>query len=141
MTRTKRTVTKTQGRRAAVIGALGLAAVTLAAAPAFAKGSVDISAQRTAHVGETYKVTGRGNDDAAPYLRICLEARGGQKGWQQISCGHVVTAGTDAQDVAHIKAAHHGIVEYRAVVYGLTGPTDRHPVRERTSGLATVSVR
>ncbi|MEV8494566.1 hypothetical protein AB0471_37615 [Streptomyces sp. NPDC052002] len=132
---------KAHGGRVAVIGALGLAAVTLAAVPAFAKGGVDISAQRTAHVGETYRVTGHGNDDAAPYLRICLENRTGGKAWQQLSCGSVVAAGTEAQDVARIKAAHSGIVEYRAVVYGLTSPTDRHPVRERTSGLATVSIR
>lgn len=140
MTGTKKTTTQVRGGRLAVIGALGLAAVTLAAAPAFAKGGVDISAQRTAHVGETYRVTGQGDDDAAPFIRVCLESHSsGQKTWQQISCGTVVPAGTEARDVAHIKAAREGIVEYRAVVYGLTSPTDHHPVRERTSGLATVS--
>ncbi|WP_053724602.1 hypothetical protein [Streptomyces sp. WM6378] len=73
---------------------------------------------------------------------MCLESHSsGQKTWQQISCGTVVPAGTEARDVAHIKAAREGIVEYRAVVYGLTSPTDHHPVRERTSGLATVSTR
>ncbi|MFD9823504.1 hypothetical protein [Streptomyces violascens] len=139
MTRTKKTK-KARGGRMALMGALGLAAVTLAAAPAFAKGGVDISAQRTAHVGETYRVSGHGNDDAAPFVRVCLESRSSGKSWQQVSCGSVVTAGTEAQDVAHIKSTHQGNVEYRAVVYGLTSPADRHPVRERASGLATVSV-
>ncbi|GGY69645.1 hypothetical protein [Streptomyces xanthochromogenes] len=141
MTRTKKTAIRARSGRLVALGALGLATVTLAATPAFAKGSVDISAQRTAHVGETYRVTGHGIDNAAPYLRACLENRSSAETWQQISCGSGVTAGTEAQDVTQIKAAHTGIVEYRAVVYGLTSPTGRHPVRERTSDTATVSVR
>ncbi|KOU38071.1 hypothetical protein [Streptomyces sp. WM6378] len=141
MTRTKKTAIRARSGRLVALGALGLAAVTLAATPAFAKGSVDISAQRTTHVGETYRVTGHGNDDAAPFLRVCIEDRSSGGVWQQISCGSIVTAGTEAQDVMQIKAAHTGIVEYRAVVYGLTTPTDSHPVRERTSDTATVSVR
>ncbi|MFD7537581.1 hypothetical protein [Streptomyces sp. NPDC059819] len=141
MTRTKKTAPRARSGRLVVLGAIGLVSVTLAATPAFAKSSADISAQRTAHVGETYRVTGQGNDDAAPLLRVCIENRTGGAAWQQISCGSLVTAGTDAQNVTQIKAARTGIVEYRAVVYGLTGPTDGHPVRERTSDTATVSVR
>ncbi|WP_438296191.1 hypothetical protein [Streptomyces sp. HUAS TT7] len=141
MTRTKKTAVRARSSQLAVLGALGLAAVTLAATPAFAKGNVDISAQRTTHVGETYRVTGHGDDDAAPFLRVCIEDRNSGGTWQQISCGSVVTAGTEAQNITQIKAAHTGIVEYRAVVYGLTTPTDRHPVRERTSDTAAVSVR
>ncbi|KPC61853.1 hypothetical protein [Streptomyces chattanoogensis] len=49
--------------------------------------------------------------------------------------------GTDAHVTAHIKAAHRDVLEYRAVVYGLISPNDRHPVRERTSDVATVDVR
>ncbi|MFD8544582.1 hypothetical protein [Streptomyces sp. NPDC059649] len=141
MTRTKKMGMMTRGGRAAVIGALGLASVTLAAAPAFAKGSVDITAPHTAHAGKTFTVTAHGDDDAASYLRICLEGRSGRQAWHRVTCGAVVDTGTEARATAHVKAAHRGVLEYRAVVYGLTSPNDRHPVRERTSGPATVHVR
>ncbi|KJK55060.1 MULTISPECIES: hypothetical protein [Actinomycetes] len=141
MSRTKKTGTKIRGGRVAVIGALGLASVTLAAAPAFAKGGVDITAPHTAHAGQTFTVTAHGDDDAAVYLRVCLEGRSGGQAWHRVTCGAVVATGTEAQATAHVKAAHSGVLEYRAVVYGLTSPTDGQPVRERTSGLATVNVR
>ncbi|GAB7029589.1 hypothetical protein JCM4914_10500 [Streptomyces platensis subsp. malvinus] len=132
---------KARGGRAAVIGALGLASVTLAAAPAFAKGSVDITAPHTAHVGKPFKVTAQGDDDAASYLRICLEGRSSGRAWHRVTCGPVVDTGAEARATAHVKAAHSGVLQYRAVVYGLTSPTDRHPVRERTSGPVRVHVR
>ncbi|MGP8303662.1 hypothetical protein ACTPOK_38275 [Streptomyces inhibens] len=141
MTRTKKTGMKARGGRVAVIGALGLASVTLAAGPAFAKGSVDITAPHTAHVGKTFTVTAHGNDDAASYLRLCLEGRSGGQAWHRVTCGAVVATGTDAQATARVEAESSGVLEYRAVVYGLTSPNDSHPVRERTSGPATVDVR
>ncbi len=141
MTRTKKTGLRARGGRVAVIGALALASVTMAAVPAFAKGGVDITAPHTAQVGKTFTVTAHGNDDAASYLRTCLEGRSGGQAWRQVTCGAVVPTGTDAEAAAHVKAAHSGVLQYRAVVYGLTSPNDRHPVRERTSDLATVDVR
>ncbi|MEU9118927.1 hypothetical protein AB0C96_03535 [Streptomyces sp. NPDC048506] len=141
MTRTKKTGLKALGGRVAVIGALGVSSVTLAAVPAFAKGSVDITAPHTAHTGKAFTVTAHGDDDAAVYLRICLEGRSGGQAWHQVTCGAVAATGTDAQATAHVKATHRGALQYRAVVYGLTSPNDRHPVRERTSGVATVDVR
>lgn len=68
MTRTKKTETKAWGGRGAVIGALALASVTMAAVPAFAKGGVDITAPRTAHVGKSSTVTAHGGDNSAGYL-------------------------------------------------------------------------
>ncbi|MFE1774248.1 hypothetical protein [Streptomyces sp. NPDC059008] len=141
MTWTKKTEPTARGGRVAVIGALALASVTLAAVPAYAKGGVDITAPRTAHVGKTFTVTAQGNDDAASYLRICLEGRNGGQAWQPVTCGAVVPTGTDAQAAAHVKAVHRGVLQYRAVLYGLTSPNDGHPVRERASDLATVDVR
>lgn len=141
MTRTKKTGMRARGGRVAVIGALGLASVTLAAVPAFAKGSVDITAPHTAHVGKTFTVAAHGDDDAASYLRICLEGRSRGQAWHRVTCGAVDATGADARATAHVKAAHRGVLEYRAIVYGLTSPNDRHPVRERTSGPATVHVR
>ncbi|MEV5937533.1 hypothetical protein [Streptomyces sp. NPDC051994] len=141
MTRTKKTGMRARGGRMAVIGALGLTAVTLAAGPAFAKGSVKITAPQTAHVGRTFAVTAHGDEDAASYLQICLEGRSSGPAWHQVTCGAVVAAGSDAHVTAHVKAAHSGGQEYRAVVYGLTAPGDRRPMRERTSGVAKVAVR
>ncbi|BDM69787.1 hypothetical protein HEK616_32740 [Streptomyces nigrescens] len=141
MTRTKKTGLKARGGRVAVVGALGLASVTLAAVPAFAKGSVDITAPHTANVGKTFTVTAHGDDDAASYLQICLEGRSAGKAWHRVTCGAVVDTGTEAKATAHVKATQRGILEYRAIVYGLTSPNDHHPVRERTSGPVKVNVR
>ncbi|MCB5907088.1 hypothetical protein [Streptomyces pinistramenti] len=143
MTRTTKTETKTRSRRrVAVTGALGVAALALAAVPAHAKGAVDLTAPHTAAVGKTFTVTAHGNDDAASYMRICLEDRSGGHAWHQVACGATVArdAGTEARVAAHTKGAHRGSLEFRAVMYGLTSP-HAHPVRWRTSNVATVQVR
>ncbi|MFB7504816.1 hypothetical protein [Streptomyces broussonetiae] len=140
MTRTKKTGTKARGGRVAVIGALGLAAVTLAAVPAFAKGDVDITAPHTAHVGKTITVTAHGDDDSAGYLhQLCLEEKGFGEGWHQEACSAAVKG--DARVTAHGKAAHRGNLEFRAVLYGLTSKHDHHPVRLHASDVVTVHVR
>ncbi|MFE7116903.1 hypothetical protein ACFU99_15950 [Streptomyces sp. NPDC057654] len=146
MTRAKKTGTKkagmkVRGGRAAVIGALGLASVALAAGPAFAKGDVSINAPHTAQVGKTFTVSASADDDAADYLRVCLEGRTGGQAWLQVTCGAVADRNGEAKVAAKVKAARGGALEYRAVVYGLLSPKDKHPVRERTSGVATVNVR
>ncbi|WP_030678909.1 hypothetical protein [Streptomyces rimosus] len=141
MFRVKKTGMKTRGGRVAVIGALSLASVALAAAPAAAKGGVEITAPHTAPVGKTFTVAAHADDDASDYLRICLENRTGGQAWHQLACGAVAERGTDAKATAHVKAAHRGAQQYRAVVYGLLSPNDRHPVRQRTSGPATVNIR
>ncbi|MDF2260454.1 hypothetical protein [Streptantibioticus ferralitis] len=140
MTRTKKTGMKARGGRVAVIGALGLASVTLAAAPAFAKGAVDITAPHTAHVGKTITVTAHGDDDSAGYLhQLCLQERSGKQPWHQETCSAAVKA--DARVTARGKAAHRGNLEFRAVLYGLTSTHDHHPVRLHASDVVTVHVR
>jgi hypothetical protein len=141
MTRTKKNGMKTPGGRMAVVGALGLAALALAAVPAYAKGSVDITAPHTAQVGKTITVTAHGSDDDARYLQLCLEENGFGEGWHQEICSAVVATGSDARATAHGTSAKRGNLEFRAVMYGLTSPHDRHPVRLRTSDVATVHVR
>lgn len=141
MTRTTRTGMKARGGRLAVAGALGAASLALVAVPAYAKGDVDVTAPHTAHVGETSTVTAHGDDDAVRYLRMCLQQRGGGDAWRQVACGAVVASGTEARAAAHVKEARRGPVEFRAVMYGLTGPSDHHPVRWRMSDPVTVHVR
>ncbi|MEU2794258.1 hypothetical protein [Streptomyces sp. NPDC007100] len=141
MTRTKTTGLKARGGRVAVIGALGLASVALAAAPAFAKGDTEVTAPSTAQVGETFTVSALGDHDAALYVRACLESRSGAQAWHQVTCGDVVWTGNGSKATAHVKAAHRGTQQYRAVVYGLSDPTDRHPVRLQTSDPVTVNIR
>ncbi|MFD7663196.1 hypothetical protein [Streptomyces sp. NPDC059788] len=141
MTRTKKTGVRARGGRVAVIGALGLASVALAAAPAFAKGGAKITAPHSAQAGKTFTVSAHGDDDASSYLRICLENRSGGKAWHQVTCGAVAERGTEAKAAARVKAAHRGTQQYRAVVYGLLSPGDRHPVRQRTTAPVTVNVR
>ncbi|MEU8892569.1 hypothetical protein [Streptomyces sp. NPDC048442] len=103
---------------------------------------MDITAPRTAKVGGTFVVEAHGNDDAAGYLRVCLESRSSEKAWHQVTCGAVVDIyGGEAQVAAHVRAEHRGVQECRALVYGLTSPNDKHPVRQRTSAPVKVNVR
>jgi hypothetical protein len=132
---------KERGGRLAMAGALGTASLALAAVPAYAKGEVDVTAPHTAHVGTTFTVTARGDDDAVRHLRMCLQQRSGGHVWRQVACGAVVPSGTGAQAAARVQDAGRGPVDFRAVMYGLTGPSDHHPVRRRTSDPVTVHVR
>ncbi|MEU3989780.1 hypothetical protein AB0F24_15635 [Streptomyces platensis] len=140
MTRTKKTGVKMRGGRVAVVGALGLASVTLAAGPAFAKGGVDITAPRTAQVGTTIRVTAHGGDGSAGYLhQLCLEEKGFGQGWHQENCSAAVKG--DARLTAHGTSARRGDLQFRAVLYGLTSPHDQNPVRLHASDVVTVHVR
>lgn len=138
MTRTK----KTRMRAAAVAGALGVGALVFAAVPAYAKGDVSVSAPRTAHVGKTFKVTAHGDDDAAPYLKICVQDRTGRHPWRQVSCGKPVARGYgESKATAFVRAGGRGAIQFRAVAYEMSGPRDRHPVWWRASEVVTVRVR
>ncbi|MER8089890.1 hypothetical protein ABTZ57_33520 [Streptomyces sp. NPDC094048] len=140
MSRTKQTGVEARCGRVVVIGALGLASVALAAGPAFAKGSVDITAPRTAHVGKTITVKAHGGDDSAGYLhQLCLEEKGFGEGWHQENCSAAV--GGEARVTARGTSARRGDLGFRAVLYGLTGPHDQNPVRLHASDVVTVHVR
>ncbi|MEW9515945.1 hypothetical protein [Streptomyces tubercidicus] len=140
MTRTKKTGVMARGGRVAVIGALGLASVALAAGPAFAKGGVDITAPHTAQVGKTITIKAHGGDDSAGFLhQLCLEEKGFGQGWHQENCSAAVKG--DAQVTAHGTSARRGDLQFRAVLYGLTGPHDQNPVRLHASDVVTVHVR
>ncbi|MGW9080420.1 hypothetical protein [Streptomyces kronopolitis] len=140
MTRTKKTGMKARGGRVAVIGAMGLASVALAAAPAFAKGGVDITAPSTGQVGNTITVKAHGDDDSAGYLhQLCLEENGFGEGWHQENCSAVVKG--DAQVTANGTSARRGDLRFRAVLYGLTSKNDQKPVRLHASDVVTVRVR
>ncbi|MEU8587387.1 hypothetical protein AB0C59_10340 [Streptomyces sp. NPDC048664] len=129
-----------RGGRAVVVGALGLASVALAAGPVFAKGAVDVTAPRTAHVGESIAVAAQGGDDSAGYLhQLCLEENGFGEGWHQEKCSAVVDG--DARVTAHGTSARRGDLKFRAVLYGLTSRHDRSPVRLHASDVVTVHVR
>ena len=140
MTRTTKTGMMARGGRVAAIGALGLASVALAAGPAFAKGSVDITAPHTAQVGKTITIKAHGGDDSAGYLhQLCLEENGFGEGWHQENCSAAVKG--DARVTAHGTSARRGNLQFRAVLYGLTSAHDQHPVRLHASDVATVRVR
>ncbi|MFF3978100.1 hypothetical protein [Streptomyces sp. NPDC001828] len=146
MTRTKKTGMKSRAGRAVVIGtlgiataALGLSSVTLAAAPASAKGAVEITAPKTAQVGKTITVKAHGGDDSAGYLhQLCLEENGFGEGWHQETCSAPVKG--DAQVTAQGTSARRGDLRFRAVLYGLTSKHDQKPVRLHASDVVTVRV-
>ncbi|MFJ2738227.1 hypothetical protein ACIO3O_01015 [Streptomyces sp. NPDC087440] len=140
MTRTKKTGRGTHGRRMALIGALGLASVTLAAGPAFAKGTVEITAPDTAHVGKTITVTAHGGDDSSGFLhQLCLEENGFGQGWHQETCSPIARG--DVRVTATGTSARRGDLRFRAVLYGLTSRHDQHPVRLHASNVVTVHVK
>ncbi|MCF3146874.1 hypothetical protein [Streptomyces platensis] len=140
MTRMKKSGVKVRGDRVAVIGALGLASVALAAGPAFAKGGVEIAAPRTVQVGKAITVKAHGGDDSAGYLhQLCLEEKGFGQGWHQENCSAAVRG--DARLTAHGTSARRGDLQFRAVLYGLTGRHDQNPVRLHASDVVTVHVR
>ncbi|MFI7103562.1 hypothetical protein ACIBK8_29955 [Streptomyces sp. NPDC050161] len=135
--------TKRRSLRMATIGAMGATVVALAAAPAFAKGDIDLTVTpRTVAVGHTVKVTAGGDDDAAQYLRTCIQQRTGSHGaWHTVTCGKVSGSWGDAKANASVKAAHRGALQFRAVLYGSDTLQAKHPVVERTSPVKTVTVR
>ncbi|MFJ8675723.1 hypothetical protein [Streptomyces sp. NPDC093589] len=140
MTRTTKTGMKARGGRVAAIGALGLASVALTAGPAFAKGSVDITAPHTAQVGKTITIKAHGGDDSTGYLhQLCLEENGFGEGWHQENCSAAVKG--DARLTSHGTSARRGNLQFRAVLYGLTSAHDQHPVRLHASDVVTVRVR
>jgi len=128
------------GRLGVVVAGVGV--VALAAGPAYAKGDISVSAPRTAVVGKAFKVSARGDDDAARYLRICVEVKNGTKVWRQVGCGAVVRrGGPEGRAAVSVKAVRRGGVQVRGVMWGLKSVHDRHPVRWRTSGVVSVRVR
>ena len=140
MTRTKKTGLKARGGRLAAVGALGLASVALATAPAFAKGAVEITAPHTAQVGKTITVTAHGGDDSAGLLhQLCVEENGFGEGWHQETCSTPATG--DARVTAAGASARRGDLRFRAVLYGLTSRHDQKPVRLHASDVVTVHVR
>ncbi|MEU3369250.1 hypothetical protein ACFYM2_08265 [Streptomyces sp. NPDC006711] len=140
MTRTKKTGLKARGGRLAAVGALGLASVALATAPAFAKGAVEITAPHTAQVGKTITVTAHGGDDSAGLLhQLCVEENGFGEGWHQETCS--TPAKGDARVTAAGASARRGDLRFRAVLYGLTSRHDQKPVRLHASDVVTVHVR
>ncbi len=129
------------GRGLSGVG-IGLAVVGLAAVPAHAKGDVAVAAPRTAVVGKAFKVSAHGDDDAARYLRICVQERSGKGAWRQVGCGAVVRrGGPEGRAAVQVKAVRRGGLQFRAVMYGLKGPHDLRPVRWRASDVVSVRVR
>ncbi|MFE9449993.1 hypothetical protein [Streptomyces sp. NPDC006739] len=132
------------GARAAAVGALGTAAVVLAVTPAFAKGSVDLTASPgTVRVGHTVHVKGSGNSDAVWFAKFCAQERTGTRGaWHTVACGRVVdVTERDAKVDARIEVRHRGVVQFRGVLYGVDGPRGGHPYADITTPARTVHVR
>ncbi|MEU5420824.1 hypothetical protein ACFY1P_13440 [Streptomyces sp. NPDC001407] len=128
---------------AAAAGFLGAALLLLTAAPAFAKGAMDITVP-THHVraGRPVHVSGKGDDDAGRFLRACVQERGGDHGaWHTVGCGRVMTSGAGARVEADVRPAHGGVLQLRGVLYGLSDRDDPHPEELRSSPVTSVSVR
>ncbi|MGW1194682.1 hypothetical protein ACWD4B_02310 [Streptomyces sp. NPDC002536] len=117
--------------------------VVLAAAPAAAKGAMEISAAaHTVRSGQAVRVSGAGDDDAAHYLQACVEERdGGQEAWRIVSCGNPASSGAGARVDTRITPQRRGMMQFRGVLYRMADPDDRHPSVLRTSPVTTVRVR
>jgi hypothetical protein len=133
-----------QGARIVAAGALGAAALGLAVTPAFAKGSVDLTASPgTVSVGHTIHVKGHGDSDDEQYAKFCAQERTGTHGaWHNVACGRVVeVAAKDATVDVKIKATHRGVVQFRGVLYAVDGPHGGHPAADIHTSVRTVHIR
>ncbi|MEV8475016.1 hypothetical protein [Streptomyces sp. NPDC051173] len=128
---------------AVATGFLGVAVLVLTAAPAFAKGAMDITVPtHPVRAGRPVHVNGKGDDDAARFLRACVQERGGDHGaWHTVECGKVMTSGAGARVEADVRAAHGGVLQLRGVLYGLSDRDDPHPEELRSSPVTSVPVR
>ncbi|UQI45013.1 hypothetical protein M1P56_11945 [Streptomyces sp. HU2014] len=137
--------------RAAAAGALGLAALALTASPATAEGVRNTEGvmriAAPAHpvrTGQTVRVSGdgRAGDDAARYLRACVEQRTGARGtWQTVTCGAPVASEAAARVEARVRARRSGTLQLRGVLYGLDAARDPRPDRLGGSPVRTLRVR
>ncbi|MGA5130772.1 hypothetical protein [Streptomyces blastmyceticus] len=128
---------------AAAAGFLGAAVLALTAAPAFAKGAMDITVPtHPVRTGRLVHISGKGDDDAARFLRACVQERDGDHGaWHTAGCGAVMTSGAGARVAADVRPRHGGVLQLRGVLYGLSERDDSHPEELRSSPVTTVPVR
>ncbi|MCC3769258.1 hypothetical protein K6I34_001370, partial [Streptomyces sp. UNOC14_S4] len=96
---------------------------------------------RPVHAGQTVRVSGAGEDDAARFLRACVQERGGaHDAWHVVGCGRTVTAGAGATVETGVRPQHPGALQLRGVLYGLDDTADTTPDELRTSPVVTVHV-
>jgi hypothetical protein len=129
------------GGRLAVLGLTGAVVVALAASPAFAKSDIGLSVTpRVVHAGQSVHVNASGGDDAYPNEELCLDAHPGRAAWHTVKCVND-SRGTGGPLLDAIRLTHRGNESFRAQLLRLSGPHDRHPVVDRTSGTIVVTVR
>ena len=129
------------GRRVAVLGLTGAAVVAVAASPAFAKSEVGLSVTpRVVHAGQSVHVNASGGDDAYSSEELCLDAHPGRAAWHTVKCVSD-NRGTGGPLLDTIRLTHRGSESFRVQLLRLSGPHDRHPVVDRTSGTIVVTVR
>ncbi|MEV5505376.1 hypothetical protein [Streptomyces orinoci] len=113
-------------------------------AAAAAKGGMEISAapSHAARVGEPVRISGSGDEEAARYLRACLQEREtGRPGWRTLACGATVGAGAGARVETRVWPRRRGVFQVRGVLYGLNRPGAARPEPLRASPVVTVRVR
>ena len=129
------------GGRVAVFGLTGAAVVVVAASPAFAKSDIGLSVTpRVVHAGQSVHVNASGGDDAYSSEELCLDAHPGRAAWHTVRCVSD-NRGTGEPLLDTIRLTHRGNESFRAQILRLSGPHDRHPVVDRTSGTIVVTVR
>ena len=129
------------GRRVAVLGLTGAAVVAVAASPAFAKSDIALSVTpRVVHAGQSVHVNASGGNDAYSSEEFCLDAHSGRAAWHTVKCVSD-NRGTGGPLLDTIRLTHRGTESFRAQLLRLSGPHDRHPLVDRTSGTIAVTVR
>ncbi|MFI9723223.1 hypothetical protein ACIHFE_26810 [Streptomyces sp. NPDC052396] len=132
--------------RPVAAAALLLTLMTLPAVPAAAaaKGAMEITTapSHATRVGEPVRISGSGDEEAARYLRACVQEREtGQAAWRTLACGATVGAGAGARVEARVRPRRRGVFQVRGVLYGLDRPDAPRPEVLRASPVLTVRVR
>jgi hypothetical protein len=103
--------------RAAVVAAVGTAALGLSAVTASAKINYDFQASpHTVKAGARIHVKGDASNDSDLFQKFCVQQRQGTATWHTVKCAHGAVWDGGAVDT-WVRAQHRGTLQFRGALY------------------------